>query len=244
MNKVDFSGEGEEGKPGRIIVGDPSPTGDEVLDAALESLSWRTRARKPSTVIRPLSKNLRQTLYERLARERGSPRRAGQDPRYLPDPHSGRAKMPATRQKVRLWVTQALVQQSGTRHANRRAHRPRCTPSGANIGSSILGSTACPSGSSGRMLRRLPRATGHLRPFARRSMRCSPRSWPPPAPPRPPWRASIVSRLMLGIPSTAGFACGVDAAASPSLIFAQVAEMSISTRPCLCTAWHAYSRLC
>jgi len=31
LNKVDLSGEGDQGKPGRIIVRDPSPVGDEVL---------------------------------------------------------------------------------------------------------------------------------------------------------------------------------------------------------------------
>ena len=39
MNKVDLSAEGEAGKPGRIIVKDPSPAGDGVLDAALEILA-------------------------------------------------------------------------------------------------------------------------------------------------------------------------------------------------------------
>ena len=66
MNKVDLSGEGEAGKPGRIVVRDPSPAGDDVLDAALAILS-ASQGRKPSAVIRPLSKNLRHTLYERLA---------------------------------------------------------------------------------------------------------------------------------------------------------------------------------
>ena len=31
MNKVGVSGQGDQGKPGRIMVGDPSPAGDEVL---------------------------------------------------------------------------------------------------------------------------------------------------------------------------------------------------------------------
>jgi hypothetical protein len=66
MNKVDLSGEEGEGKPGRIVVKDPSPAGDDVLDAALEILA-ANQGRKPSAVIRPLSKNLRQALYERLA---------------------------------------------------------------------------------------------------------------------------------------------------------------------------------
>jgi hypothetical protein len=61
LNKVDLSGEGDQGKPGRIIVRDPSPVGDEVLDAALGIVIMR-QGSKPSTVIRPLSKNLRQGL--------------------------------------------------------------------------------------------------------------------------------------------------------------------------------------
>jgi Golgi phosphoprotein 3 (GPP34) len=66
MGKVDLAGEGSAGKPGRIIVRDSSPAGDDVLDAALRIVLAR-QGKKPSTVIRPLSKNLRRTLYERLA---------------------------------------------------------------------------------------------------------------------------------------------------------------------------------
>ena len=65
--KVDLSGDGDEGKPGSIIVRDPSPTGDDVLDTALEIVIAH-QGKKPSMVIRPLSKSLRRTLYERLAR--------------------------------------------------------------------------------------------------------------------------------------------------------------------------------
>src|SRR5215831_965872 len=65
-NKVDLSGEQDPGKPGRIIVRDPSPAGDAVLDAALEILVAR-QGKRPSTLIKPLSKNLRRTLYQRLA---------------------------------------------------------------------------------------------------------------------------------------------------------------------------------
>ncbi len=60
MNKWDH------GKPGCIIVRDPSPAGDEVLDAALGIVTAH-QGKKPSTVIRPLGKNVRRTLYERLA---------------------------------------------------------------------------------------------------------------------------------------------------------------------------------
>lgn len=64
---VDLSGEQDAGKPGRIIVRDPSPTGDDVLDTALNTVI-AYQGKKPSAVIRPLSKGLRPALYERLAR--------------------------------------------------------------------------------------------------------------------------------------------------------------------------------
>jgi hypothetical protein len=66
LGKVDLSGAGDQAKPGRIIVRDPSPAGDEVLDAALGILIKR-QGSKPSTVIKPLGKNVRPALYERLA---------------------------------------------------------------------------------------------------------------------------------------------------------------------------------
>ena len=66
MGKVGLSGDGDQGKPGRVIVRDPSPAGDEILDAALVILIKR-QGGKPFTLIRPLGKNVRQALYERLA---------------------------------------------------------------------------------------------------------------------------------------------------------------------------------
>jgi hypothetical protein len=66
MNKVGLSGGWDRSKAGRIIVRDPSPIGDEVLDAALGVISAH-QGKKPSTVVRPLGKNLRPTLYQRLA---------------------------------------------------------------------------------------------------------------------------------------------------------------------------------
>src|SRR5437870_13840816 len=66
LGKVDITGEQDQGKPGRIIVRDPAPPGDDVLDAALETLAAR-QGSKPSAVIRPLGKNLRPVLYQRLA---------------------------------------------------------------------------------------------------------------------------------------------------------------------------------
>jgi Golgi phosphoprotein 3 (GPP34) len=66
LGKVDLSGDGDLGKPGRVIIRDPSPVGDEVLDAALRVLI-KHQGGKPFTVIRPLGRNVRQALYERLA---------------------------------------------------------------------------------------------------------------------------------------------------------------------------------
>jgi hypothetical protein len=61
MNKVDPAGEQDQGRPGRIIVRDPSPAGDEVLDAAMRIITAH-QGKKPSTVIRLPGKNLRRTL--------------------------------------------------------------------------------------------------------------------------------------------------------------------------------------
>jgi Golgi phosphoprotein 3 (GPP34) len=66
MGKVDLTAEADAGKPGRLIVRDRSPADDAVLDAALEIVIAH-EGKKPSAVIRPLGKNLRQTLHGRLA---------------------------------------------------------------------------------------------------------------------------------------------------------------------------------
>jgi hypothetical protein len=66
MNKIGLSSGRDASKPGRIVVQDSVPTGDAVLDAALTVIIAR-QGSKPSTLIRPLAKNLRHTLYERLA---------------------------------------------------------------------------------------------------------------------------------------------------------------------------------
>jgi hypothetical protein len=109
LNKVDLSGEGEAGQAGRVVVRDSSPAGDEVLDAALQILSAR-QGSKPSAVIRPLSKNLRHRLYERLAAS--GVLRAGQD-RILGifPAHTWPTQDAHHEAQVRLQLTQALVQQ-------------------------------------------------------------------------------------------------------------------------------------
>lgn len=66
MGRVDISRDGDEGRRGRIVVRDQSPTGDDVLDSALEVVTAH-RGRRPQAVIGPLSRHLRQVLYQRLA---------------------------------------------------------------------------------------------------------------------------------------------------------------------------------
>jgi hypothetical protein len=108
-NKVDLTGEQDPGKPGRIIVRDPSPAGDAVLDAALKILIAR-QGRKPSTVIGPLSKNLRRTLYQWLA-DRGVVRaERGKILGVFPI-RRWPAHDASEETQVRLLMTQALVQQ-------------------------------------------------------------------------------------------------------------------------------------
>jgi len=110
LGHVDIAGEQDQGRPGRIIVRDPSPPGDEVLDTALQTLVAR-QGSKPSAVIRPLGKNLRPVLYQRLAASgvlrAGHGRALGIFPtRTWP------AQDPSHEAEIRQLVTQALVQPS------------------------------------------------------------------------------------------------------------------------------------
>jgi len=107
-NKVGLSGEQDQGKPGRLTVRDPSPPGDAVLDAALQIVGAH-QGRKPSTVIRPLSKNLRQTLYQRLADGGVVRAERGRILGIFPD-HRWPAQDASHETEVRRLVTQALVQ--------------------------------------------------------------------------------------------------------------------------------------
>jgi len=110
LGKVDVAGEQDPGKPGRVIVRDSSPPVDEVLDAALRTVSAR-QGSKPSAVIRPLGNNLRPVLYQRLAASgvlrAGRGRALGIFPtRTWP------AQDPSHEPEMRQLVTQALVQPS------------------------------------------------------------------------------------------------------------------------------------
>ena len=107
--KVDLSGEQDQDKPKRIVVRDPSPAGDAVLDAALETVIAH-QGQKPSTVIRPLSKNLRPTLYQRLADSGVVRAERGKIFGVFPS-HRWPAQDASHDAEVRRLMTQALVQQ-------------------------------------------------------------------------------------------------------------------------------------
>src|SRR5260370_971733 len=57
MNKVDISGGDDPGRRGRIVIRDRSPAGDQVLDAALQTLIAR-EGKKPAALLQSLGKNL------------------------------------------------------------------------------------------------------------------------------------------------------------------------------------------
>ncbi len=108
MRKVDLSGAGDGGKPGRIVVLDPSPPGDDILDAALAIVSVH-QGKKPSTAIRPLGKNLRRALYERLAASGVVRAERGRVLGLFPV-HRWPAQDASHEAEVRRMVTQALTQ--------------------------------------------------------------------------------------------------------------------------------------
>jgi hypothetical protein len=110
LNKVDVSSEGDQGRRGRIIIRDPSQVGDDVLDAALQILIER-QGSKPSAVVKPLGKDLRQTLYQRLAAS--GVLRAGQVRALGIFPTRIWPTQDASHEAgVRQMVTQALIQQT------------------------------------------------------------------------------------------------------------------------------------
>jgi hypothetical protein len=64
--RVDIAGPDERVPPGRLVVRDASPTGDEVLDQALTTVTSK-EGKKPQAVVTALGKGARVRLYERLA---------------------------------------------------------------------------------------------------------------------------------------------------------------------------------
>jgi len=105
--QVDVSGDQDPARRGRIIVRDPSPPGDEVLDAALQTLVKR-QGRKPSAVIGPLGKKLRRVLYQRLT-ARGVLRAERIRVLGIFPTRTWPAADPGHKAEVRQQVTQALA---------------------------------------------------------------------------------------------------------------------------------------
>lgn len=66
LGKVDLAGEGESVKKGRLKIGDPTPTGDPLLDGRLAVLVQKAGS-KPANVMGKLSKKLREEVLARLA---------------------------------------------------------------------------------------------------------------------------------------------------------------------------------
>lgn len=69
MERVDVAGPREPVREGRLVVKDPSATGDAVLDEALAAIGEK-EGKKPQSVVARLGKGVRAALYGRLV-ERG-----------------------------------------------------------------------------------------------------------------------------------------------------------------------------
>lgn len=65
MQRVDVAGSDERVREGRLVVRDPDPTGDGLLDEALTIVRQR-EGKKPQSVVGRLGKRARVRLYERL----------------------------------------------------------------------------------------------------------------------------------------------------------------------------------
>ena len=65
MQRVDIAGSDERVREGRLVVRDPDPTGDGLLDEAL-TIAGQNEGKKPQSVVARLGKGARVRLYERL----------------------------------------------------------------------------------------------------------------------------------------------------------------------------------
>ena len=68
MGRVDVGGPSEPVREGRLVVRDPAPTGDAVLDEALATIGEK-EGKKPKSVVARLGKGVRATLYGRLVED-------------------------------------------------------------------------------------------------------------------------------------------------------------------------------
>jgi hypothetical protein len=65
LGRADVAGPGERVKAGRLVVRDPGPTGDHLLDEALRALA-HAQGKRPSVVLPRLSRGVREVLLARL----------------------------------------------------------------------------------------------------------------------------------------------------------------------------------
>jgi hypothetical protein len=65
MERVDLAGPDERVREGRLVVRDPGPTGDDLLDDALTVVAQK-EGKKPQGVVPRLGKRARARMYERL----------------------------------------------------------------------------------------------------------------------------------------------------------------------------------
>jgi hypothetical protein len=65
MQRVDLAGSDERVREGRLVVRDPDPTGDPLLDEALTVVAQK-EGKKPQSVVARLGRRTRARLYERL----------------------------------------------------------------------------------------------------------------------------------------------------------------------------------
>ncbi|HET9860845.1 MAG TPA: GPP34 family phosphoprotein [Nocardioidaceae bacterium] len=107
LERVDVTGEADGGRTGRLVVRDPSPTGDPLLDSALMIIGQR-QGKKPAAAISPLSKDLRDTLFGRLV-DRGILRAERGKILGIFPTRSWPAQDASHEAEVRRLVTQSLV---------------------------------------------------------------------------------------------------------------------------------------
>jgi Golgi phosphoprotein 3 GPP34 len=66
LGRIDIAGRGENVKAGRLVVRNPAPTGDPILDQRLAIVTDKAGS-KPANVIGKLSKQLREPVLQQLA---------------------------------------------------------------------------------------------------------------------------------------------------------------------------------
>lgn len=116
LNRIDVAGEGELVKRGRLVIRDSSPTGDDILDKALSTLSQR-EGKRPRDVIRHLARGLRDDVYDRLVGRQLVRREEGRILGVFP-----RNRWPAVdvthEEALRRDIVEAVIKPSGEQKPN------------------------------------------------------------------------------------------------------------------------------